>query len=540
MKQPARYVVTALALAILAGCGGAHRKEEAAAAATTSQEMRVMERMATGMAAPAPVMSADRAIQPPPESREKYADLEDNPVHVAAKDPVSTFSLDVDTGSYSNVRRFLRSGELPPQDAVRVEEMVNYFRYDYPAPSGAHPFGVGTEVARAPWNPEHLLVRIGVKAQTPDAVPMPPANLVFLVDVSGSMDSPDKLPLVRASLKMLVDQLRPEDKVALVVYAGRTAVELPSTPGSKKGEILAAIDRLEAGGSTAGEAAIRLAYQQARAGFIRGGVNRILMATDGDFNVGVTDQETLEGMVERERADGISLSMLAYGTGNVNDALMEQLADKGNGNYSYIDSVDEARKVLVDEMASTLQTVAKDVKVQVEFNPALVAEYRLIGYENRMLREEDFRNDKIDAGEVGAGRAVTALYEVTPVGAKTLHGDRRYDATDKPAATVKHGNELAFVRVRYKQPDGDTAVEFAQPVAKPASVGNGSDDLRFAAAVAGFGQLLRGGRYTGQWSWEDAATLARGATGKDEDGWRGEFVRLVKSAGALQGTATAR
>ena len=494
-----------------------------------------------------------------PDNTERYAHAEQNPVRLASRDPVSTFSLDVDTASYANVRRFLRHGELPPEDAVRVEELVNYFPYDYPATAGPHPFGIGTEVARAPWNPAHLLLRIGVKAQEPhrgragatdagitadvQSTALPPANLVFLVDVSGSMDEPDKLPLVQASLRMLVKQLRPEDRVSLVVYAGRTAVELPATPGNRHHEILAAIQRLTAEGSTNGSAALELAYEQARAGFIPGGINRILMATDGDFNVGVTDQAALEARIRRERDSGVSLSLLGFGTGNLNDALMEQLADQGNGNYSYVDSVDEARKVLVNELAATLHTVAKDVKVQVEFNPARVAEYRLIGYENRVLREEDFRNDRVDAGEVGAGHSVTALYEVTPVGAATLHGEHRYAPATTPAPSGLHADELAEVRVRYQpvasSPNASpAAVEFAQAVVVPTgstggAIGNGSDDLRFAAAVAGFGELLRGGRYQGHWAQADVLRLARGALGRDAGGWRAEFVRLVQVADSL-------
>ncbi|MEY4377086.1 MAG: hypothetical protein RJB26_1636, partial [Pseudomonadota bacterium] len=488
------------------------------------------------------------------ENTERYDHREQNPVHVAASDPVSTFSLDVDTASYANVRRFLRHGELPPEDAVRVEELVNYFPYDYPAAQGPHPFGVGTEVARAPWNPEHLLVRIGVKAQEPGAATnaMPPANLVFLVDVSGSMDEPDKLPLVQASLRMLVKQLRAVDRVSLVVYAGRTAVELPATPGNQHHKILAAINRLSADGSTNGGAALQLAYEQARAGFIAGGINRILMATDGDFNVGVTSQTALEARIRRERESGVSLSMLAFGTGNLNDALMEQLADQGNGNYSYIDSVDEARKVLVTEMGATLHTVAKDVKVQVEFNPARVAEYRLLGYENRLLREEDFRNDKVDAGEVGAGHTVTALYEVTPVGAATLHGERRYAAPAHTATTATLANELGEVRIRYqpmpshenttprsgKDQPASASLEFSQPIVAHPQVTTGSTDLRFAAAVAGFGELLRGGRYLGDWSQNDAVTLAKGALGTDAGGWRAEFVRLAQMAASLETRAS--
>jgi Ca-activated chloride channel family protein len=508
---------------------------------------------------------APMAFMAAPANTERYAHFEQNPVHVAAREPVSTFSLDVDTASYANLRRFLRSGELPPEDAVRVEELVNYFPYDYPDTRGPHPFSVGTEVARAPWNPEHLLVRIAVKAQEPGttATALPPANLVFLVDVSGSMDEPDKLPLVQASLRLLVKQLRPVDRVSLVVYAGRTAVELPATPGNQQAKILTAIGRLNAEGSTNGGAALQLAYEQARAGFIAGGINRILMATDGDFNVGVTSNNALEERIRRERDSGISLSMLAFGTGNLNDALMEQLADQGNGNYSYIDSVDEARKVLVTELGATLHTVAKDAKVQVEFNPARVAEYRLLGYENRLLREEDFRNDRVDAGEVGAGHTVTALYEVTPVGAATLHGKRRYAepatsaaSTASTASSVRAttseqnllANELGEVRVRYQPaPTSDhsrtstssnkstaaAALEFSQPILAPAKLEAGSTDLRFAAAVAGFGELLRGGRYQGQWSYDDAAGLARGALGRDTGGWRAEFVRLVQVAESL-------
>lgn len=578
-----------LFIVLLAACGAPPRQEANRPAATTTPALASAQEppappapppvppphleqpaiaaanvMLYDMSAPSPpAMALARSIALPamamapgfmPDNTERYAHAEQNPVHVANRNPVSTFSLDVDTASYANVRRFLRHGELPPEDAVRVEELVNYFPYDYPVAAGSHPFGVGTEVARAPWNPEHLLIRVGVKAQEPRAAKagaaaslppdsLPPANLVFLVDVSGSMDEPDKLPLVQASLRMLVKQLRPEDRVSLVVYAGRTAVELPATPGNRHHKILAAIQRLTAEGSTNGSAALELAYEQARAGFIPGGINRILMATDGDFNVGVTDQAALEARIRRERDSGISLSLLGFGTGNLNDALMEQLADQGNGNYSYVDSVDEARKVLVNELAATLHTVAKDVKVQVEFNPARVAEYRLIGYENRVLREEDFRNDRVDAGEVGAGHSVTALYEVTPVGAATLHGERRYAPVTTPVPSGLHADELAEVRVRYQPVTSSrnaspAVVEFAQAVVVPTgstggAIGNGSDDLRFAAAVAGFGELLRGGRYQGHWVQADVLRLARGALGRDAGGWRAEFVRLVQVADSL-------
>jgi Ca-activated chloride channel homolog len=479
-------------------------------------------------------MSAD-LYQLPPENRDKYQSLSDNPVKLAAQDALSTISLDVDTGSYSNVRRLLNQGQLPPKDAVRVEELVNYFPYAYPAAMHGHPFSVGSEIMRAPWNPDHLLLRVGVKTVETGVAAMPAANLVFLVDVSGSMDSPDKLPLVQASLKMLTDQLRPQDRVAMVVYAGRTAVELESTPGNQKEKIRAAISRLNAGGATAGEAAIRLAYEQARAGYIKGGINRILLATDGDFNVGVSDIEQIKDMVKRERESGISLTTLGFGQGNYQEALMEQIADVGNGNYGYIDSVAEARKVLVEELSSTFNTIAKDVKVQIEFNPALVSEWRLIGYENRVLREEDFRNDKVDAGEVGAGKSVTALYEITPVGAATLHGDRRYGkaVTTSDAA---HGQELAFLRIRYKQPEASRATELSQVINRPdaaALARTPSGDLRFASAVAAFGQLLRQSPYTGTFSYADVRELAQSTSGSDTQCYRQEFLKLVDMADTL-------
>lgn len=484
------------------------------------------------------------------ENREKYQKLNDNPVKLARTDSISTFSLDVDTGSYSNVRRFLNQGQLPPADAVRVEELVNYFSYDYPTALPDHPFAVSTEITRTPWNAEHYLLRVGVKTVEKNVAAMPAANLVFLVDVSGSMDEPAKLPLVQATLTLLTEQLRAQDHVAMVVYAGRTAVELASTPGNQKEKIRAAIARLQAGGATAGESAIRLAYAQARAGYIKGGINRILLATDGDFNVGISDIEQIKDMVKRERESGISLTTLGFGEGNYQEALMEQIADVGNGNYSYIDSLSEARKVLVEELSSTFNTVAKDVKIQMEFNPKLVAEWRLIGYENRVLREEDFRNDKVDAGEVGAGKSVTALYEITPVGAATLHTEHRYGipaiaATDKIAVMDK-GAELGFLRIRYKQPDASKAVELSQAVLRPDAAtlaGSASADLRFAAAVAGFGQLLRQSPYTGTFTYQDVKQLAEQANAADNQNsnkknsgantYRREFITLVELAKSL-------
>lgn len=515
------------------------REEMAAGSLSAAKaDAALAKRALAGHAAPmsvsalyAPPMPAQDVYQPPPENREKYQNLADNPVKLASRDALSTLSLDVDTGSYSNVRRFLNQGQLPPKDAVRVEELVNYFPYSYAAPVTGHPFSVGTEVARAPWNPDHLLLRVGVKAVETKVAAMPPANLVFLVDVSGSMDDPDKLPLVQSSLKMLTEQLRAQDRVALVVYAGRTAVELPSTPGSDKAKIRAAISRLTAGGSTAGEAAIRLAYEQARAGYIKGGINRILLATDGDFNVGISDIEQIKDMVKRERESGISLTTLGFGQGNYQEALMEQIADVGNGNYSYIDSLAEARKVLVEELSSTFNTVAKDVKVQVEFNPSQVAEWRLIGYENRVLREEDFRNDKVDAGDVGAGKSVTALYEITPVGAATLHTERRYGAA--AVAVTGKGMELGFLRIRYKQPEASQSVELSQAIGRSDGAREASPDLRFASAVAAFGQLLRQSPYTGTFSYADVRQLAQSAGGNDALGYRQEFIKLVDLADTL-------
>jgi Ca-activated chloride channel family protein len=486
--------------------------------------------MNDSLAMPAPSVAG--AVWPQAaEARDKYSHYQDNPVNLTGRDAVSTLSLDVDTGSYSHVRRLLNQGHLPPKDAVRIEEMLNYFSYDYPRASGSDPFSITTEVGAAPWNPDHLLLRVGVKAVEKNVAAMPPANLVFLVDVSGSMDEPDKLPLVQASLNMLVEQLRPQDHVALIVYAGRTAVELESTPGNQKQKIRAAIARLQAGGSTAGEAAIRLAYAQARAGYIEGGINRILLATDGDFNVGISDIEQLKSLIEHNRDSGISLTTLGFGQGNYQEPVMQQLADVGNGNYAYVDSLGEARKVLVEELSSTFNTVAGDVKLQMEFNPAQVAEWRLVGYEKRVLREEDFKNDKIDAAEVGAGKSVTALYELTPVGKATLHDRHRYQG-DEAGPARGTSSELGFLKIRYKKPGESHSIELSQPVTNAVASKPGAD-WNFAAAVAGFGQLLRGGDFTGNWNYEDVRRTATQGLGQDAGGYRRDFLRLVNLAAAL-------
>lgn len=472
-----------------------------------------------------------------PANREIYGHYDDSPVKLVAEAPVSTFSIDVDTGGYANVRRFLQQGRLPVKDAVRVEELINYFSYDYPAPADkTRPFSVTTEVAPTPWNADTLLLRIGLKGYDVAPDQLPPANLVFLIDVSGSMMPPERLPLLQAGLRLLVQRLRHEDRVAIVVYAGASGVVLEPTPGDQKATILAALDRLTAGGSTNGAAGIRLAYAVAQQGYIENGINRVLLATDGDFNVGTVDFETLKNLVEEKRKSGISLSTLGVGRDNYNERLMEQLADIGNGNYAYVDTLKEAHKVLVHEMASTLFTIAKDVKIQVEFNPATVAEYRLIGYENRALKREDFNNDKVDAGEIGAGHTMTALYEIALVGAKGRRiQPSRYETTK---ITDARTDELAWLRLRYKLPNDERSQLIESPI-KTADIRRAdktSNDFRFAAAAAAFGQLLRGGTYTANFGYDDVLKLARTARGADTDGYRGEFLSIVDLAKSLDAT----
>lgn len=472
-----------------------------------------------------------------PVDRENYAHHEDNPVKLVAEQPVSTFSIDVDTGSYSNLRRLLKQGQLPPQDAVRVEELINYFDYSYAAPRDRHtPFGTITEVAVTPWNANTRLMHIGIQGWKPDGAP-PPANLVFLIDVSGSMHSQDKLPLLKNAMQMLTRQMGSRDRISLVVYAGGSGVVLEPTPGDQHARIAAALEQLQAGGSTNGAAGIRQAYAMAEQGFIQGGINRVILCTDGDFNVGTTSFEQLIDIVEHKRDAGISLTTLGFGSGNYNDHLMEQLADKGNGNHGYIDSLNEAQKLLVDGLRGTLETIAKDVKIQVEFNPAVVAEYRLIGYENRMLRREDFNNDRIDAGEIGAGHSVTALYEIALVGSEgRLNEPLRYGGTASATAAPSTSGELAFLRLRYKAPDGHTSRLIEKPIQRSAirdSIAGTSEAFRFAAAVAAFGQRMRNGHYTGQFGYADIRQLASAARGADRYGYRGEFLQLVSLAQSL-------
>ncbi|CAI8764439.1 vWA domain-containing protein [Pseudomonas sp. IT-P294] len=538
----------AIGLLLSVGGCGVSSKPESAEVAPPAQGAMTTEALVRSEPIAADASMAKRSVRPAPmasfapevaalgyrdEPREQYQALADNPIHSVAEAPVSTFSADVDTGAYANVRRLLNQGRLPPEGAVRLEEMVNYFPYDYALPTDGSPFGVTTELAPSPWNPHTRLLRIGIKASDRAVAELAPANLVFLVDVSGSMDRREGLPLVKSTLKLLVDQLRDQDRVSLVVYAGDSRVVLEPTSGREKAKIRTAIDQLTAGGSTAGASGIELAYQMAQQAFIPKGINRILLATDGDFNVGVSDFDSLKQMAVDKRKTGVSLTTLGFGVDNYNEHLMEQLADAGDGNYAYIDNLREARKVLVDQLGSTLAVVAKNVKLQVEFNPVQVSEYRLLGYENRALKREDFSNDKVDAGEIGAGHTVTALYEIVPKGEKGWLEPLRYGQSE----SVVSGNagELAMLRVRYQLPEGGNSRLIERPISGD-SVGKASDDLRFAAAVAAFSQQLKDGRYTGDFSLKDTEALARGARGDDRFGLRAEFVQLVELAQSLRTT----
>jgi Ca-activated chloride channel family protein len=460
---------------------------------------------------------------------EEYGHIEDNRFVSVASSPLSTFSVDVDRASYTNVRRHITTGSLPPKDAVRIEELINYFAYSYEAPSGTHPVSITTEVAEAPWNPMHRLVRIGLQTQPIPTAKLPPNNLVFLIDVSGSMQGPTRLELVKRSFQLLVNELREQDRVAIVVYAGAAGLVLPSTSGADKEAILAKIGQLEAGGSTAGGEGIRLAYAVAKANFLKEGNNRVILATDGDFNVGVSSTSELVRYVEERRNEGIYLTVLGYGMGNLKDDRLEQLADKGNGNYAYIDDLLEARKMFVQEMGATLLTVAKDVKLQVEFNPNTVQAYRLIGYENRLLKNEDFTNDKKDAGDMGAGHSVTALYDVIPVGVKLdvpvgKSDSLRYQRPTTTTATARSG-EMMFVNVRYKLPADSTSRLMQQPVRDAGARASG--DFRFVAAVAAYGMLLRQSEFRGSLTYDDVIALARDGAG--EDRYRKDFITLVES-----------
>ncbi len=467
---------------------------------------------------------------------EEYNRIVDNSFIAVSQDPLATLSIDVDTASYANVRRFLNQRMLPPADAVRIEEMINYFTYDYAVPDDGRPVGINAEVSAAPWNRQHRLVRLGIKGIEIPLDERAPSNLVFLVDVSGSMRDQNKLPLLKSGMKLLVDQLGENDRVAIVVYAGASGMVLPSTGGDKNGRIMAALERLTAGGSTNGGAGIELAYNTAVANFIEGGINRVVLATDGDFNVGVTNNGALTRLIEEKAKTGVFLSVLGFGMGNYNDAGLEALADKGNGNYAYIDTIKEARKVLVQEMGSTLVTIAKDVKIQIEFNPAEVNAYRLIGYENRVLEHQDFNDDTKDAGEIGSGHSVTALFEVVPAGVGiTLPGvdPLKYQTATVPRTQTENG-ELLTMKVRYKEPDGDESRLMEVPVVDEHNqLTDAGTDYRFAASVAGFGMLLRDSPHKGDATFDSILELAEASIGTDKEGYRTEFIDLIRRARAI-------
>jgi Ca-activated chloride channel family protein len=468
-----------------------------------------------------------------PWNTEDYAHVEESTFKLVADHQLSTFSVDVDAASYANVRRYVTAGHLPPPDAVRIEELINYFQYRYPDPEDEHPFSITTEVAGCPWNPEHRLVHIGLQGERVSTEDMPPANLVFLLDVSGSMSSPNKLPLVQRAMNLLIDHLREEDRVAMVVYAGAAGLVLDSTPGNRKDTLRSAVNRLRAGGSTAGAAGIKLAYQVAEENFRAGGNNRVILATDGDFNIGVSSDSEMQRLIEEKRESGVFLTVLGFGMGNIKDNKMEILADKGNGNYAYIDDIFEARKVLVHEMGA-LFTIAKDVKIQVEFNPAKVAAYRLVGYENRALNREDFDDDKKDAGEIGAGHSVTALYEIVPADGAAMEDDGLKYTRVELDPEAAESRELLTVKFRYKEPDARKSTLIEQVLLdETEDFDEMSEDFRFAAAVAEYGMLLRGSKFSGVASWQHVIDTARSARGRDYEGYRAEFVRLAQISSEL-------
>jgi Ca-activated chloride channel family protein len=537
-----RFLAVCVLVAALAAAGCA-TKELVRPEASALQEIAEIPQ-------PAPYMDAKMAMAPPMMVRmpsmpfppaspvdfntESYDRVNENAFLDVIKNPLSTFSIDVDTASYTNVRRFITDGRLPPRDAVRIEELVNYFTYDYPQPSKGEPFSFTTELTEAPWKSGNRLLLIGLQGVRIPLEKLPPANLVFLIDVSGSMEEENKLPLLVKSFKLLVGQLRPQDRVAIVVYAGRAGLVLPSTSGGEKRTILAALDSLHAGGSTAGGQGIELAYKVARENFMKNGNNRVILATDGDFNVGASSDAEMERLIEEKRKDGVFLSVLGYGMGNYKDSKMQKLADRGNGNYAYIDTLLEAKKVLISQFGGTLMTIAKDVKLQVEFNPAKVKAYRLIGYEKRMLRTEDFADDKKDAGELGSGHTVTALYEIVPAdGAGAGSRELTYQTT-RVKDSAKTSAELATIRFRYKKPQADVSKELVRKipaaVTKPDKAGN---TINFAAAVAEWGMLLRNSEHKGNASYAQVLGLARAAKGADDEGYRAEFIRLVEMSELL-------
>lgn len=522
---------------LLSGCGGA--ANNANRADVRSPEYRQTEYQTTSANSAANAANAAPNVYGTPQTdaeaakSERYAEIAENPFLETNRAPLSTFSIDVDTASYSNVRRYLKDGSLPPKDAVRIEELVNYFEYDYPQPIGDAPFSVTNEVAVCPWNAKNKIVSIGLQGKKVSLDNVPPSNLVFLMDVSGSMNSPDKLPLLKDSLRILVNQLKLQDRVAIVVYAGSSGLVLPST--NDKRAITDALNNLEAGGSTNGGQGIQLAYKVAEKNFIKDGNNRVILATDGDFNVGLQSDDELVRLIEQKRQNNVYLSVLGFGTGNLNDSMMEKLADKGNGNYAYIDSENEARKALGNQVAGTLYTIAKDVKIQVEFNPAKVAGYRLIGYENRLLANRDFNDDKKDAGEIGAGHSVTALYEIVPAGQKIENDGIELKYSKVESIANNFGEELLTVKLRYKEPK-ETASKLLTIglMDRGNQIDSASENLKFASAVAEFGLLLRDSRYKKQASFAGVLERAESAKGSDLKNYRGEFLDLVKNAGRLK------
>lgn len=473
--------------------------------------------------------------QAPEFNTEGYSAIHENGFKSPLREPLSTFSIDVDAASYSNVRRFITQGQKPVKDAVRIEEMINYFDYDYPQPSDGHPFSIVHELGECPWNHENLLLHIGLQGEKMSNDEVPPSNLVFLIDVSGSMDYPNKLPLLKNAMKLLVSQLRANDRVAIVVYAGSSGLVLPSTPGNQKEKIITALERLHAGGSTAGAAGLKLAYKVAEENLIEDGNNRIILATDGDFNVGPSSNAEMERMIESYRNKGIFISVTGFGMGNYKDDKMEIIADKGNGNYSYIDNLLEAKKVFINEFSSTLYTIAKDVKIQIEFNPVYVKEYRLVGYENRLLNEEDFDDDKKDAGELGAGHTVTALYEIVPVKDGTGQTRKLKYQQSNVYPDAENNNELATIHFRYKRPDSNTSTLITESILNTVfELEKTSENFRFSAAVAGFGMLLRDSEFKGTMSMDQVLFMARTSKGEDKDGYRAEFINLVELSENIQ------
>ncbi len=528
MKLSLQCVQTGMAVLLLSFFSACSSKYSSQEKANQTQDVEV----ANALEMPPPMSMNEKEMDLQTES---YAYVQENDFQNAQKVPLSTFSIDVDAASYSNVRRFVTGGQLPPVDAVRIEELVNYFDYDYPQPTKDEPFSVYSEISQCPWNTSHYLVHIGLQGKKVATENLPSSNLVFLIDVSGSMEEPNKLPLLQKAFELMTDNLRASDKISIVVYAGAAGLVLPATSGADKETILEAIGKLQAGGSTAGGEGIQLAYRVAEENFIKGGNNRIILATDGDFNVGVSSDSEMIRLVEKKRESGVFLTVIGFGSGNYKDSKMEGIADHGNGNYYYIDSELEAKKVLVTEMGGTLLTIAKDVKIQVEFNPVAVRSYRLVGYENRLLNDKDFEDDTKDAGEIGAGHTVTALYELELTeNASAAASSLKYQ-TSKPTTLAQTSGELLTLKLRYKQPDGHTSQERTQTLyrrqIKP--VRETSDDYRFSAAVASYGMLLRQSAYKGTATYEQVLTQAKQAKGHDLNGYRNDFIELVKATESL-------